>query len=104
MSDSSPIRMLDNGGQIFYCPACRTEHAVNQGGPKWTFNGDMMRPTFQPSIKVTSSYQGAQSVCHFFVRDGSIEYCSDCTHSFANLTVPLPAWPYAPGTYGGVID
>jgi hypothetical protein len=37
-----------------------------------------------------------ESVCHFFVRDGSIDYLGDCTHKSAStsqLMVPVVAWP-----------
>lgn len=30
------------------------------------------------------------SVCHSFVRDGRIQFLSDCTHKLANQTVDLP--------------
>jgi hypothetical protein len=29
-------------------------------------------------------------LCHSFVRDGRIEFLSDCTHSLAGQTVELP--------------
>lgn len=29
--------------------------------------------------------------CHSFVRDGQIEFLSDCTHALAGKTVSLPA-------------
>ena len=44
----------------------------------WTFNGDMERPTFSPSM-----------LEHFFVRAGKIEYLQDCDHPMAGMTVDM---------------
>ena len=102
----SVIRTLIGGGQIFFCPGCRDTHAVNMrvrsDGPRWTYNGDVDRPTFTPSILHTVDWPDGREVCHSFVRDGRIQFLSDCTHALANRTVDLPQWPYAPGTYGGI--
>ena len=85
-------------------------------GPSWQFNGDYDRPTFAPSVLVTSghytpSHPGPEcwctynerhpetpssfrcERCHSFVRDGQIEFLSDCTHALAGRTVPLTAPP-----------
>lgn len=32
-------------------------------------------------------------VCHSFVRNGVIEFLSDCTHALKGQHVPLPDWP-----------
>lgn len=32
------------------------------------------------------------SVCHYFLRNGQIQYLGDCTHAMRGQTVPLPAW------------
>ena len=78
--------------------------------PCWTWNGDLVKPTLAPSIRVTGyrmsaeglamfdrgerppdgeRYPGAETCCHSFVRDGKIEFLSDCTHALAGQTVPL---------------
>jgi hypothetical protein len=108
----SKIRNLKGGGQIFYCPGCKTTHAINQAGwnSKWTYNGDPEKPTINPSIKVT--YEGVDAnqddappdLCHSFVRDGMIQFLGDCTHALKNQTVEIPDWPYAPGSYWGVAE
>lgn len=87
---------------IFWCPGCNTHHCVNKG---WSFNGDFERPTFSPSILVRGSvpmteeemdraYNGESIqlkplICHSFVRDGNIEYLSDCTHELSGKTIPM---------------
>lgn len=107
----SKIRTVSGGGQIFFCPGCEQEHAVNTApnGPRWTYNGDTNRPTFSPSILVTTRWSvndpgGKDEVCHSFVRDGHIQFLGDCTHELAGQTVELSEWPHAPGSYGGIED
>jgi hypothetical protein len=97
-------------GYMIFCPACECGHKFDSG--RWTFDGDMERPTFSPSMLVksghyASGHQGSCwctynaehpddpapfqcSVCHSFVRDGRIEFLSDCTHRLAGQTVDLP--------------
>lgn len=58
------------------------------GGPGWSFNGDLDRPTFSPSILVYPSHK--QGRCHSFVRDGKIEFLGDCDHALKGQTVELP--------------
>jgi len=74
-------------GYHFWCPACDDEHCV---GVSWTFNGDLERPTFAPSILVTYGKASAGKRCHSYVRDGRIQYLSDCTHAMAGQTIELP--------------
>jgi len=80
-------------GYHFQCPACQTLHTVGVG---WTFNGDMVRPEFSPSIDVTWDHlRLAGKRCHSFIRDGQISFEADSTHKLAGQTVPLgdlPDW------------
>jgi hypothetical protein len=55
-------------------------------GSRWTFDGNLERPTFNPSI----NYVGR---CHYFLHDGQLQYCSDSTHALAGKTIPLPPLP-----------
>lgn len=123
------IRNITGGGVIFFCPGCEGVHAINssQTGLKWTYNGNPDSPTFSPSIDYKSGhyvpgedgkdcwctfeerfpkYKGRKHPvcyhCHSFVTDGRIQFLGDCTHALAGQTVPIPEWPYAPGTYGGI--
>ena len=91
------FRKIENtkGQYIFYCPGCKCHHAVwteNEGyeHPIWGWNKDVEKPTVSPSIKV--EYHGADknTICHSFIRNGNIEYLSDCTHELAGKTVELP--------------
>jgi hypothetical protein len=69
----------------FHCPGCGREHCVKV--PNWTFNGDYERPTFSPSVLYNPDVVAHR--CHFFVRDGQIEYLEDCHHRLRGRTVPM---------------
>lgn len=53
--------------------------------PSWKWNGSTDIPTFEPSIL---SKDGV-NVCHSYVRDGFVEFLSDCTHEYAGQKLPL---------------
>lgn len=94
---SPKLRNATDGGILFWCPGCDMAHQVKTGdgsGPRWTWNGDVTRPTFAPSVLVTWTFKGAPQVCHTFVRDGSIEFLGDCTHEMASKTVEIPDFPH----------
>lgn len=82
-------------GVAVHCPACGHGHYFNTtqpGKPRWTFNGDLDRPTFTPSMLVFVPSQDGQrkTLCHSFVRDGQIQYLNDCAHDMKGQTVDLP--------------
>jgi Family of unknown function (DUF6527) len=105
-------------GYEFKCPGCGWTHAIpvqysakniaDRGGaigPQWSFNGSLDRPTFNPSLLVRGTedltddeydrvmrgekIQPRPRVCHSFIRDGQIQFLSDCTHALAGKTVDL---------------
>lgn len=112
------LRIGEGGRLLFRCPGCEEMHQVTTGegpGPRWSFNGDYERPTFNPSILIRSGHflpghkagdscwctfcaedeaDGSPGFsckqCHSFVRDGRIEFLGDCSHALAGQTVPLP--------------
>lgn len=82
---------------LFYCPGCGNHHYINDG---WVFNGDLERPTITPSVKITmgpeydpNTYmakKGAKNrICHFFIKEGKIQYLSDCFHELAGKTIDM---------------
>ena len=102
-------------GYSFFCPGCQWRHAIwitNPGGHSWTFDGNEEFPTFAPSLHIKTGHycagqptaencewckedtaDGIRSmciVCHSFIRNGRIEFLSDCTHELAGQTVDLP--------------
>jgi hypothetical protein len=104
--------LLDSKGQYtglwINCPGCEPGHHVlptdwTPAGvgrspgiadlPQWSFNGDMDSPTLSPSILMRCDSWGRDRTsicCHSFVRNGRIEFLSDCTHALAGQTVDLP--------------
>jgi hypothetical protein len=103
---------------MHWCPGCDEAHGIRvegEGRPKWTFNGNYDKPTFWPSIRcfTTQTKDDAgntlpcpieHTTCHYFIKEGKIEFCGDSPHALKGQTVELPDWPYAPGTYGGIDD
>ena len=59
---------------------------------RWTFNGDMDKPTFRPSMLMTYPTENKELGLvgdHFFVTDGKIQYLNDCHHEMAGKTVDM---------------
>lgn len=77
---------------LFYCPGCKENHSFDvdcKDRPRWTFNGDMQAPTFEPSLL----YANKVPRCHLFIRGGMIDFLSDCGHELAGkmvAMVPIP--------------
>lgn len=88
---------------LFYCPGCDEPHQIDTA--KWEFNGDMEKPTFSPSYLTwsdpnpkadprhdpTGKYRNGFR-CHSFIKEGEIEYLSDCSHKLAGKTVQMVSW------------
>jgi hypothetical protein len=75
---------------MFWCPGCECAHAINE---HWRFNGDLEKPTISPSILSNGDRRCPNTPrCHSFVRDGKIQFLSDCDHALAGQTVELPEW------------
>lgn len=89
------VQTSDGGkGLVFYCPGCEGYHSFtieresDTNRPVWTWNGNMEKPTFFPSLGVNMSVENAR--CHSFVKDGQIQYLSDCFHGLRGKTVDIP--------------
>lgn len=102
----------------FWCPGCDVAHGIDG---KWSFNGDLTRPTISPSVLATGRHwvlddpsapamfedvpglpgvrrdarpgHFVETVCHSFITDARIQFLTDSTHALAGQTVDLPAWP-----------
>lgn len=87
VKDIGPDESCRPGGRliVFDCPGCRYAHAFEV--PRWTWNGSLDKPTFSPSLIVGPD---SAARCHSFVREGRIEFLSDCHHALAGQTVDLP--------------
>src|ERR1700677_3085511 len=102
---------------MHWCPGCDQPHGIRiEGGPPiWSFNGDYENPHFNPSIRCFTTHTTddddkplpspvQETLCHYHIHHGKIEFCSDSPHALSGQTVALPDWPYAPGSYGGIED
>jgi hypothetical protein len=96
------VRKSSDGKLIFFCPGCQCGHFADD---RWSFNGDYVKPTFSPSILVRYTKEITDEeadriiagehiepipmVCHSFVKNGEIQFLSDCTHELSGKTVSL---------------
>lgn len=67
------------------------DHWFKTSGPQpvWSFNGDRIRPTVSPSILVQYPRDGKENICHLFMKEGKLEYLTDCTHDMAGKIVDM---------------
>lgn len=87
------IKLKDygNGHWLFWCPGCNESHPYTV--PRWSFNGDLEKPTFSPSLLIYDiealRNNEKKTKCHLFVTDGKISYCDDCPHELRGKTVDM---------------
>jgi hypothetical protein len=107
VSAVSRAKRVTNGdgshyGVRFDCPGCGDPHVVpTEPHPRgWGWNGSLNLPTLTPSILVhphgvllDDGSVGQSPLCHSFVTDGRIQFCSDSTHALSGQTVDLPELP-----------
>ena len=93
------MKVLHRKGHLHWvCPAsiCGSVRIPvdNVATPKsWQWNGSTDKPTIMPSVKVTWDFgedpQRKHFCCHCNVTDGVIQFCGDCTHELAGMSVPM---------------
>jgi hypothetical protein len=84
---------------------------ATKNAPCWSFNGNVEKPTFNPSVKITGKQgvtvkgewngeykcgpdgKALDLCCHYFLRDGVLDFQNDCTHALCGQKVPLPELP-----------
>ncbi len=76
----------DDGLLMFWCPGCECAHGVDN---KWDIKIENEIPTISPSVLVRSGDKNGPTRCHSFVKNGTIQYLSDCTHKLKGQTVPM---------------
>lgn len=89
------IQTRIHGGEEYvhyYCPGCKRNHSVPS--KRWNWNGDFSLPTLSPSVRHfvpadPERNRQEKTFCHYFIRDGKIEFCSDCDHDFSGKTVDM---------------
>ncbi|MHB1323980.1 MAG: DUF6527 family protein [Coriobacteriia bacterium] len=82
---------------LFWCPACEMIHQLDE---RWTVGGTDEAPTVEGSYLQYGSKHDIKALprCHLFIRDGQLQYLSDCSHALAGQTIPmpeLPKWAYS---------
>lgn len=103
---SEVLRKINENQYIFWCEGCQSHHYLQVSGvPKWDWDGDLVRPTANPSFLCRSTepvtdaeveailsgvnVEPKTRVCHFFIKKGNMEYLNDCTHKLMGQTVPM---------------
>lgn len=96
-----------NEGLVYWCQGCKASHSIRTVGPHaWSWNGDVDRPVFGPSVLVTyrPGDGGAREPddpperCHTFVgcngaQPGEVIFLADCSHELAGTVQPFPDLP-----------
>lgn len=63
---STKLRRWEGKGEAgysYWCQGCNERHSIPTEGPKaWTFNGDLERPVFGPSVMVRSGHYAEHHV------------------------------------------
>lgn len=120
---SPKLRLSRPGVYMHYCPGCKSRHFIYTtpqapGGPVWTYGNDPFKPTFHPSIhiwyknptctdeeadRIHKKREGGDrseevpwvqvTVCHYFLKEGMLEFLNDCQHELKGKTVELPDIP-----------
>jgi hypothetical protein len=73
----------------YMCLGCGYTHVfgLRGEGGHHSWNGDYDSPTVSPSL-VQNFVPG--TMCHSYIKNGHIQYLSDCTHALAGKTIELP--------------
>ena len=78
-------------GWVVECPACGKTHCFDWS--RFTFDGDLSRPTFSPALKVS---EGGVLTCHLQVVNGMAYFHTDSPHDYAGKSFTLPELPADP--------
>jgi Family of unknown function (DUF6527) len=78
-----------------YCCACDELHhfAVEKpftNGCVWRWDGDLLKPTFSPSMDVGKH---TKLRCHYILSAGRVQFQVDCYHDLAGTTIELQDVP-----------
>lgn len=92
------------GRYNFWCGGCRNAHPVytvpDINGNYYTFNNDLLRPTFKwvspknipygyCQTKPCGEPNSPESFCLYDITDGIIHYHKDCSHILAGMAVEM---------------
>lgn len=89
----------DGTKYFFWCPGCDCCHQFSVGrkqSPNWSFDGNMDRPTFSPSLLMFATLTETgqrKTYCHLFLKEGRIQYLDDCPHKLKGQTIDMVEIP-----------
>jgi len=75
------------------CGLHRLQISGARSGGIWIFDGNVQAPTIEGSVLTRIDIAGEHHICHSFIRNGQIEFLTDCTHELAGKTVPMVPLP-----------
>lgn len=89
-----PVVALDDAGYLIWkCPGCELYHSARivpgNKEPVWKWNGDGVEPTLEPSVNVTYYNVPEGETCHFFLREGVVQFLGDCSHAKKGTSIKL---------------
>lgn len=98
-----PLKLVKGDGYQPCTPEQATHVQLNMPGPLseriiavtrekakrkascWYWNGKVNAPTLEPKLIASEG----DTRCSSIIRDGLVQFLHDCTHKFANATMPL---------------
>lgn len=108
MGQISKVLRRAERGHAHWCPACEEMHVIPDS---WTFDGNLEKPTFQPSVRISGKQhlivngkwtgewvrgpdgKALDYCCHYVLTAGVLDFKDDCTHALRSRLVPLPELP-----------
>lgn len=84
------ISKLISGNLYYWCEGCWRAHSVPIN--RWQYSGTEDNPTISPSVRhyyTNPENNQETTICHYFIRNGNIEYCNDCEHKLKGQTLKL---------------
>jgi len=106
---SQKLRLVGATRYRHWCPGCKEHHEFYVGEPAprtgaiWYFNGNILLPTFTPSMHITAGPSEEPpghpdhipkiSLCHYFLTAGVLVFQNDCEHDLKGQSVILPDLP-----------
>ena len=109
---SNILAEADNGAILICCPGCKRTHILyyKNNVITWSWNGDVNKPSFMPSIKNTYKHpkgytndnpaplnwvgEYVTEICHSFISEGKFHFCEDSTHELAGKIVDMLPFNY----------
>ena len=102
MGQISQFLRNGDGGISHWCPGCLEMHFINTEKPnilgaRWEWDGNIVRPTFSPSICMKRLAPKPKlppiTVCHYWLKNGILEFLGDCQHILRAHKLSLPPLP-----------